>query len=97
MCAAILHDVVEDCDVSLDTLRSFQSEKTVELVGVLTHIPGESNEIYWQRIKENPLARRIKICDIYDNTDPVRMNKLEPAVCNRLREKYFKALKVLMP
>ena len=60
MMAAVLHDVVEDSEWTLKGLRGRGfSEEVVEAVACLTHKEGESYEEFVERLKENPLARRV--------------------------------------
>ena len=76
--AAILHDVVEDCAVTLDELRrmGYPSE-VVEAVDALTKRPEEmaDYEAAIRRLSSNPIARRVKISDLTDNLDLTRIPK----------------------
>lgn len=63
--AAILHDVVEDCDVSLDLLNV--SEQTKDAVRRLTHIKGEPLGPYYREIGESRIASLVKLLDRCDN------------------------------
>lgn len=68
MIVAVLHDVVEDCDVSLDQLaREGLTETQVAALDALTKRDGESYEEAVQRALVNPIARRVKIADLEDN------------------------------
>ncbi len=68
--AALLHDVVEDCGVSLDDLRGVGfSESVVVAVDHLTKTP-EGERDYQKAIEraaKNPIARKVKIADLTDN------------------------------
>ena len=44
----------------------------------------------------NPVALRVKLADIGDNLDPVRLSRLPADVQGRLRAKYAAALEVLL-
>lgn len=89
---ALLHDVLEDTDATvLDLLRAGLDEHIVEAVLVLTKSPGEPNERYYARVRTNTLARNVKLADIADNDDPVRLAALDVATRDRLTAKYHKA------
>lgn len=95
MMAAVLHDVVEDSDWTLEGLRERGfSEEVIEAVACLTHRDGESYEEFVERLKTNPLARRVKIADLEDNMNVLRIGQLGPKDLERL-EKYHRAWRVL--
>ncbi|MDF9411637.1 HD domain-containing protein [Brevibacillus laterosporus] len=92
---AVLHDVLEDTDVTVDDLRvaGFPKE-VVEAVMILTKNPKEEYDSYITRVKQNQLARAVKIADIKDNLDLTRI--AEPTEDDLARiEKYKRALKEL--
>lgn len=67
---AVLHDTVEDSDLTLDGLRKEGfSEGVVEAVDALTRRAGESYEEFINRLRPNPLARRVKLADLEHNMD----------------------------
>lgn len=95
MMAAVLHDVVEDSDWTLERLRRRGfAEEVVEAVACLTHRDGESYEEFVERVKPNPLARRVKIADLEDNMNVLRVGRLGPKDLERL-EKYHRAWRTL--
>ena len=74
--AALLHDVVEDCGVSLQDLRDAGfSDAVVEAVDHLTkNEDGERDyQLAIERVARNPIARRVKIADLTDNLDERRL------------------------
>ena len=74
---AVLHDVVEDSDTTLDDLRRMgYEERIVEAVDCLSRREDETYEAFIQRIKPNPLARRVKLGDLLDNMDMRRSSAL---------------------
>lgn len=92
---ALLHDVVEDSDITIDQLRNEGfSESTLEAVLLLTKSPGCSYEDYLRSIKSNSLALEIKKADLNDNLDNSRLSELTPSDYKRI-DKYKKALKLL--
>jgi hypothetical protein len=66
----------------------------VEAVACLTHREGESYEEFVERVKPNPLARRVKIADLEDNMNVLRIGQLSPKDLQRL-EKYHRAWRAL--
>jgi len=83
---AVLHDVVEDSDVSLDDLRAAgYPEEVVTAVDALTRRTDESYEAFIARVKPNALARRIKLADLEDNMDVRRIAEPTEKDLARLR------------
>ena len=95
MMAAVLHDVVEDTEWTLERLREAGfSEEVLEAVDCLTHREGESYQEFVERVRTNPIARQVKIADLEDNMNVRRMNQLGPKELERM-EKYHRAWRVL--
>ena len=92
---ALLHDLVEDTDYTLNDLRSmgFDSE-IIEAIALLTHDENVSYEDYLNRIKTNPLAKTVKFADIAHNSDQTRLDDDDPRA-EKWQEKYKKALQIL--
>lgn len=66
--AGLLHDLVEDTEVTLENLRERGfSEEVVDAVDALTHRDDESYAQYVLRAAASPIARRVKIADLEDN------------------------------
>jgi (p)ppGpp synthase/HD superfamily hydrolase len=92
---AVLHDVVEDTEVTLDDLRREGfSEAVLENVQLLTHEDGTPYEEYVERIKPHPLARKVKLADLEDNSDIRRLSGIEEKDLQRLK-KYHRAWQIL--
>ena len=71
-CAALLHDVVEDTPVTLEELsREFPREVT-EVVSLLTHRETDDYFTYLAKIKNHPIATKVKLADIAHNSDQSR-------------------------
>ncbi len=72
--AALLHDVVEDSAYTLEDLRKAGfSEAVVGAVALLTHDPDVPYLQYVGRIRENPIARTVKLADLKHNGDLTRL------------------------
>ena len=65
--SAWLHDVVEDTDVSLETIRTLFGEQVAEVVDLLTKKKGLSYKKYIDNIKQNEYALLVKIADTRAN------------------------------
>jgi len=95
--AAVLHDVVEDSEVTLEELRAAGFPGGVlEAVKLLTHEKGLSYEDYVERLKAHPVARRVKLADLEDNSDIRRLSGIEEKDLERLR-RYHRAWQILRP
>lgn len=88
-----LHDILEDTNCTVSSLRRYFTDEEVEAVRAITHEIGESQRAYLERVKKNPLAFRVKLYDIRDNLS--RVDQLDAATRTRLRAKYSRALELL--
>ncbi|MES2459830.1 MAG: HD domain-containing protein [Armatimonadota bacterium] len=76
MMTAVLHDIVEDTDTSLDDLRREGfPESVVSAVDALSRRDTESYEEFATRAGTVPLARQVKIADLEDNMNLLRLGK----------------------
>jgi (p)ppGpp synthase/HD superfamily hydrolase len=91
---ALLHDVLEDTEVSEATIRAMFGGTIADAVVALTRRPGEPYMDFVARAKENPIARVVKIADIEHNSDLSRLKTVTKEDLDRT-EKYRKALKFL--
>ena len=93
--AALLHDVVEDTDYTLEDLRSMGFPDTVtDALALLTHDPSVPYMEYVERLKSNPIARSVKLADLTHNSDLSRLPVVTEKDLERV-EKYRKAMKLL--
>lgn len=93
--AALLHDTIEDCGVTVAHLETAGFPPAViEAVLALTKREGEPYEDFIRRAARNPIARRVKIADLRDNMDLARIAAPAEADFARL-EKYRRALSIL--
>ena len=97
-CAALLHDVVEDTDVTLDDLRKDFPEEVVEAVRLLTHEESVPMEEYLLAIRENPIALKVKLADNAHNADQSRCvgSDIPEEKLAHWRKKYTKAREILL-
>jgi (p)ppGpp synthase/HD superfamily hydrolase len=92
---AILHDVVEDTDWTLERLKQQGfSDDILQAIDCVTKREGEPYDDFVKRSAPNPLARRVKLADLEDNMDIRRLNEVAPKDLERLN-KYRKAWEYL--
>ena len=92
---AVLHDVVEDCGLSLDDLRKEGfSEAVLTAIESVTKVPGESYETFVERAAQNPIGRVVKLADLEENSDLSRIAQPSWEDLERV-EKYRRAIGVL--
>lgn len=84
---AILHDVVEDSDWTLEMLRREGfSENILTAIDCLTKKEGEAYMDYIKRNRENQIARRVKIADLEDNMDVKRIQNFSDPDAIRMKK-----------
>ena len=95
-CAALLHDVVEDTEMTFsDLIAAGIPEEYVDTCKLLTHEEGTSYFDYIDALKDDSVARKVKMADLSHNSDPSRLNG-EPTEADRERfEKYRSAMVIL--
>ena len=92
---ALLHDIVEDTPYTLDDLRNmgFPQEVTNALA-LMTHDKRVPYMEYVAKIRENPIARAVKLADLEHNSDLSRLDELTTADWARVM-KYMQAIELL--
>lgn len=74
MCTALLHDVVEDTNVTYQDLRDAGiSERVIRALKCLTKQRGQTYEEYKTEVFSNPEAMKVKMADLRHNTDIRRL------------------------
>lgn len=91
---ALLHDVVEDTEVTLEELSKYFSKEIIDAVDTITHRKEMSYEEYLQGVKKNNLALAVKLKDIAHNMDITRIPNPTEKDIQRL-DKYKFALSIL--
>ena len=92
---ALLHDVVEDTDYTLEDLRGMGfPHEVVDALALLTHDPAVPYMDYVKVIATNPIARKVKMADLRHNSDLSRMDEVDEWALKRTA-KYKKALDYL--
>ena len=92
---ALLHDTIEDTDVTPEYLieQGFP-QHIVEGILSVTKREGETYEDFVKRAKQNTIGRIVKIHDLEDNLDVLRLDEVSPEMAARY-SKYLKALRYL--
>ena len=92
---ALLHDVVEDTDYTLEDIAAEGFGKDIlEAVALMTHEDDIPYLDYVAKLKENPIARAVKLADLAHNSDLSRIGEIDEETKQRL-EKYKKARAIL--
>lgn len=92
---AILHDVIEDSDYTAEALLAAGiPNQVVAAVVSLTRNEGESYAAFIDRVALNELATAVKLADLADNMNILRLEEIRENDLRRL-EKYHKAFRVL--
>ncbi len=95
VCAALLHDTVEDGGITLDDLREQGfSEDIVGAVALLTHDDRMPYTEYVQHIGQNSIAKAVKLADLRHNSDLSRLAVVDEKALARY-EKYQAAIALL--
>jgi len=74
MIVAMLHDIVEDTEVSITEIKNKFPEDISKAVRLLTHLKTKiTYDAYIENLLPNELARKVKKADLGDNLDPHRL------------------------
>ena len=95
-CAALLHDVMEDTDITAEQLREMGIPIDVMFaLQLLTHAPDVDYFDYVRNMKHNAIAREVKLGDLAHNSDLSRLERVTGEDMERNR-KYAEAKRILM-
>lgn len=84
---AILHDIIEDTDVTEDyLLKTGLSKHIVDAVVALTRSEDMDYQEYIKDLSTNPLAKEVKIADLEHNMDLKRLPTLTEKDLERSRK-----------
>ena len=92
---ALLHDVVEDSHYTFEEIESYGfSPSIISALRLLTHEDSEDYIAYIHRVKENELARIVKLADLKHNSDVSRLSHMDDKARERLN-RYVESIKIL--
>lgn len=94
-CVALLHDVVEDTDITFEDLEKegFTAE-IIEALKLLTHDDAVPYMDYVMALKDHPIASKVKRADLMHNSDLSRLDVVSDFALER-QAKYKRALELL--
>lgn len=84
---AVLHDVLEDTDLTItDLIEEGLPGELVEPLLLLTREPGVSYRKYLEALVQNPLSTKVKLADLSHNSDLTRIPSPTLADYKRVQE-----------
>ena len=87
LASAWLHDVVEDCNVSIKEIEQEFGEEIARIVLVLTREGGENREQYMEKIKNSDYSiKMIKLADVVHNCSDLSFVTSEKLIRNKVVE-----------
>ena len=94
-CVALLHDVVEDTDITFEDLEKYGFDgKVIEALKLLTHADDVPYMDYVAALKHNSVAKTVKLADLRHNSDMTRLDEIDDYALKRA-EKYKAAIRLL--
>ena len=85
--SALLHDVAEDCELwSVARITDEFGSEVGQAVDALTKRDGEDYDAYLTRVEANPIAVKVKLADLTDNSDTSRLKH----TTERDKERFWK-------
>ena len=95
-CVGLLHDIIEDTEVTYEMLLEMGVPKEVaDKVLIMTHKPEDSYEDYIKRIAQDEVTRKVKMADMEHNMDLSRIPDPTQKDLDRIENKYRKWYGVL--
>ncbi len=95
VCVALLHDVIEDTNLTLaDIEKEGFPDEVIKALELLTHDDDVPYLDYVRAIAYNPIAKKVKLADLRHNSDLTRL----PSITKRDEwrvEKYQQAIGIL--
>lgn len=92
---ALLHDVIEDTEITSEMLAQMDFPREVlDVLALLTHDEAVPYMDYVKMISTNPVAKKVKIADLMHNSDVTRLDVVDEWAEKR-NQKYQEALRIL--
>lgn len=92
---ALLHDVVEDTEYTLSDLKEMGfPDAVLTPLAKLTHDDSVPYLDYVKGLRDDPVARAVKLADLRHNSDLTRLDEVEEKALERA-EKYRQAIAIL--
>jgi guanosine-3',5'-bis(diphosphate) 3'-pyrophosphohydrolase len=84
-CIALLHDVVEDTDITYADLRQQgMTDRVIEGVRSMTKMRGQTLQEYKEQVFSNKDAMLVKLCDLRHNSDFKRLKGITTKDIDRM-------------
>lgn len=95
ICVALLHDVVEDTDITFEDLsKEGFPDEIIAALKLMTHEKSVPYMDYVKQIATNPIASAVKLADLRHNSDLTRLDVVDEKALARA-EKYKQAIALL--
>lgn len=92
---ALLHDVIEDTEITMEMLGQMGfPQEVLDVLGLLTHDEAVPYMDYVKNISSHPIAKKVKIADLMHNSDVTRLDLVDEWAVKR-NQKYKEALGIL--
>ena len=96
ICVALLHDVVEDTDITFEELQKIGfNDDIIVALKLMTHDENVPYMDYVREIKNNSIAAKVKLADLKHNSDLTRLDVIDEKAKQRV-QKYKKAIELLI-
>lgn len=82
--AGLFHDLIEDTDTTYEDIQKISNTRIADVVKILSKEKGYKMEEYIKRIKEDEMARMVKLADRVHNLSET------PLASDKFKEKYIK-------
>ena len=93
---ALLHDVVEDTEYTLEDIQKMGfPQEVIDVLKLLTHEESVPYMEYVEKIKENSIAKQVKLADLKHNSDLTRLDVIDKNALQRVK-KYKQAIELLL-
>ena len=83
MTVALLHDVIRDTDKHYRHVEKLLGSDHASKVHILTRSRHDSYGNYIEKVRRDPMCRIIKIADIADHLEPIRIGNLTESMVAR--------------
>lgn len=95
VCVALLHDVVEDTDYTLtDLIEAGFPAPVTDAIALMTHDDAVPYIDYVKKLRNDPIARAVKLADLRHNSDLSRLDVIDDRALERA-EKYKESIMLL--
>lgn len=95
ICVALLHDAVEDTDITFeDLIKAGFPDEVITALKLMTHDKNVPYMEYVEKIRNNSIAKTVKLADLRHNSDLTRLDCVTEKDWDR-KMKYNQAIRLL--